>query len=342
MAFDVSIGILVLLVATTATADATDEDTLMSLWRLELPSILGVAMPGSEVLDEESVSVDMDYDSSEEARYEQACIEAEVDHERLMECSTASEAAKEVERDSEHAFPCMHPVAEPELYYNSLLPDNVDLGCFQPRTYLESAAKKALARGMIPGVMIARLADELPTSLRNIHGCGNFGSHLSPRAFTAGAYIHGPHAGMHLATSDFEILALVLISVVRGMRPEMYFSSVSLLRNIQSTLHRDCHNHARSTSMVLPVTMFSGGELFIEDKQGSSFMGSSRVAGSVHPLISDQEPCPVEFNPRLWHCNLPWGGERVVLVAYHIRNPELLPPHVALRLSQMGFRLRRK
>ena len=114
------------------------------------------------------------------------------------------------------------------------------------------------------------------------------------------------------------------------------------MRNIQSALHRDCHNHARSMNLVLPVTVFSGGELFVEDRHGSSVMGSSRVAGSVIPLLCEQEPAPVEFNPRLWHCNLPWGGERVVLVAYHIRNPELLPAPVASQLSLMGFRLRKR
>ena len=319
-----------------------EEDTLLSLWQLEIPSILGVAAPGSEVLDDESATFDMDYDSSEEARYEQAAIEADADHDLLMAYSTDSEAGEGSERGSEHSFLSALPAVEPMLCYNSILPVNVDLGCFQPRSCLEAAAKKALARGMIAGELIAMMVDELPNSLRSIHRCGNFGSKLSPKAFTAGAYIHGPHAGMHLATLEFEILVLVLISVVRGMRPELHFSSVSLLRNIQSALHRDCHNHARSTNLVLPVTVFSGGELFVEDRQGASVMGSSRVAGNVIPLLCEQEPRPVEFNPRLWHCNLPWGGERIVLVAYHIRNPELLPAPVASQLSQMGFQLRKR
>ena len=255
-----------------------------------------------------------------------------------MGYSTESAAS----RNSEPEFCPLLPSLEPLIHYNTLLPENIDLGCFQPRSCLEAEAKKALARGMVTGELIAMMAEELPTSFRSIHSCGNFGSKLAPKAFTAGAYIHGPHAGMHLVTLEFEILVLVFVSVIRGMRPELYFSSASLLRNIQAVLHRDCHNHARSTNLVLPVTMFSGGELFVEDRHGASVMGPSRIAGSVFPLLYDLEPCPVEFNPRLWHCNLPWGGERTILVAYHIRNPEKLPGHAASQLSRMGFQLRKR
>ena len=230
----------------------------------------------------------------------------------------------------------------PQIYYNTLLPENVDLGCFQPRSSLEAEAKKALLRGLMPGDLVASLADALPSSLRSIHGCGNFGSSLAPRAFTAGAFIHGPHAGLHTVTMEYELAVLVLVSVVRGMRPEMAFSTISLLRNIQATMHRDCHNHAQTYNFVLPMTHFSGGEVFVEDPYGKSSMGPWSIAGTVLPLLVDSEPSPVEFSPRLWHCNLPWGGERVILAAFHIRNPEMLPGNAALQLGRMGFRLRRK
>ena len=200
-----------------------DAEDLLSLWQLELPSILGVAAPGSEVLDDESATFDMNYDSSEEARYEQAAIEADADHDQLMAHSTDSEAGEDSESGLEHVFLHSLPTVSPELCYNTMLPANVDLGCFQPRCCLEAAAKKALARGMVDGELIARMVDVLPNSVWSIHKYDNFGSKLSPRAFTAGAYIHGPHAGMHMATLEYEILVLVLISVVRSMRPDCIF-----------------------------------------------------------------------------------------------------------------------
>ena len=54
---------------------------------------MGVAAPGAEVLDEDdSVSFDFEYDSSEEARYEQEAMAEDLDHDRLMASSTDSES----------------------------------------------------------------------------------------------------------------------------------------------------------------------------------------------------------------------------------------------------------
>ena len=271
-----------------------DEDT-RSIWRLELPS-----------MDEgESASFDLDYDSSEEARYEQEAIAANEDLEELMALSTDSNASAVPSSVSSFRW----RLQLPQIYYNTLLPENVDLGCFQPRSSLEADAKKALLRGLMPGDLVARLAEELPSSLRSIHGCGNFGSRLAPKAFTAGAFIHGPHAGLHTVTMEYELAVLVLVSVVRGMRPGMAFSTISLLRNIQASMRRDCHNHAQTCNFVLPMTQFSGGEIFVEDQYGMSRMGPWSLAGTVFPLLVDSEPSPVEFSPRLWHCIIISRGE---------------------------------
>ena len=173
-------------------------------------------------------------------------------------------------------------------------------------------------------------------------GIPPFGSRLLPRAFNAGAYIHGPHSGLHGTTMEYEIPVLLLTSVVRGTRPNLKFSTVSLLRNMRAALHRDRHNHAATTNLVLPLTQFTGGEVFVEDSSGTSIQGNPPIAGTVFPLLCDQEPTPVEFNPRLLHCTLPWGGERVILVAFHIRNPDMLPSQAAEQLIKMGVSLQKK
>ena len=325
------------LIAAYIAAHAMDDDSPLSIWQLEMPSILGVAAHGSEVLDDlESVSVDWDYDSSVEAQYEREAIAEDEDLEILMACSKSS--CNSVVSVSGCSL--SEPLCPPPIQYNTLLPDNVDLGCFQPRSFLESEAKKSLLRGLIDGALVAGLMDELPTSFRGIHGGDNFGSLLSPRVFNAGAFTHGPHAGLHLCTLAHELPVLALVSLVRGARPDLYFSTVSLLRNARAVMHRDCHNHARTVNFAIPLTQFSGGEIFVEDAAGDSQMGQFRVTGKAMPLLKDFEPSPVEFNPRLWHCTLLWGGERVILVACHIRNPDRLPRLAAEQLRNIGFRIR--
>ena len=203
-------------------------------------------------------------------------------------------------------YEILWPHLSPQICYNTLMPPSVDLDCFQPRTRLEADAKKALSQGMVLGEILARLTEELPSSLRAVHGDPPFGSRLLPRAFNAGAYIHGPHSGLHGTTMEYEIPVLLLTSVVRGMRPNFTFSTVSLLRNVRAALHRDSHNHAAASDLVLPLTQFTGGEVFVEDSSGTSIQGNPPIAGMVFPLLCDQEPTPVEFNPRLLHCTLPW------------------------------------
>ena len=313
------------------------DDSPLAIWQLEMPSIFGVAAHGSEVLDElDSISFDWDCDSSVEAQYEREAIAEDEDFDALMACSTNSGNSAV----SASGYSLGEPLCPPPIQCNTLLPDNIDLGCFQPRSFLESEAKKSLLRGLIDGALVAGLVDELPTSFRGIHGSDNCGSLLSPRVFNAGAFIHGPRAGLHLCTLAHELPVLVLVSLIRGARPDLYFSTVSLLRNVRAEMHRDCHNRARTVNFAIPLTHFSGGEIFVEDAAGDSQMGQFRVKGKVMPLLQDLEPLPVEFNPRLWHCTLPWGGERVILVAYHIRNPDRLPRLAAEQLCNMGFRIR--
>ena len=146
-----------------------DEEELRSLWLLELPSILGVAAPGAEVLDEgDSVSFDVEYDSPEEARYEQEAIAEDSDHDRLMASSTDSESCSAPSTPMNYEI--LWPHLSPQNCYNTLMPPSVDLDCFQPRTRLEADAKKALSQGMVPGDILARLTEELPSSLRAVHG----------------------------------------------------------------------------------------------------------------------------------------------------------------------------
>ena len=137
----------------------------------------------------------------------------------------------------------------------------------------------------------------------------------------------------------YEIPVLLMTSIIGGMRPDFRFSSATINRNIRSSLHRDCHNHAGSTNLVLPMTRFEGGEIFVEQLSGESRMPPSNIPGVLRPLFSQEFQCPVGFHPRLWHCTVPRSGTRVVLVGYHIRNPECLSHNHVLQLTQMGFRL---
>ena len=84
-------------------------------------------------------------------------------------------------------------------------------------------------------------------------------------------------------------------------------------RNVSAAPHRDKFNHAASQNLCLPCSEFQGGEIFIEDTAGSHQLQPSGPTGHVLQTTS-----ALQFSPRRLHATLPWAGDRLILIAYHI------------------------
>ena len=104
------------------------------------------------------------------------------------------------------------------MHFNLLLPYNIDLSCFEPSAPLESRLKRALTQGTVPSA---------------------FGHRKEPRLCYTGAYIHGKFAGLRLSTRQHELIGVFLVAVVRGLSPDLQFSTVALSRNMRAGVHRD-------------------------------------------------------------------------------------------------------
>ena len=140
-----------------------------------------------------------------------------------------------------------------------------------------------------------------------------------PKRFTVGAWIRGPMAGLHGWTCSFPWTTRVLMGIARTWSEEHAFTTVTLSMDTMAAPHKDMHNLASSLNLALPCSEFEGGELFVGSSEGQHRLAMDGPRGH---MLSTQEA--VLFPPRELHASLPWRGDRLLMVVYHIASPQRL------------------
>ena len=107
-----------------------------------------------------------------------------------------------------------------------------------------------------------------------------------------------------LHVRQFRAVTHLLVSLVRSLNPDHYYSSVSMLLNTRSAPHRDSNNHSSSVNMVVPLSGFSQGQIWVE-LGGGDF----EVNGVRGRLLEVTRPY-VTFQPKQLHCTMFWEGTR--------------------------------
>ena len=152
------------------------------------------------------------------------------------------------------------------------------------------------------------------------------------KSFSLGAYSHGV-VGVQTATRTHPQAAAVFCQVVTAVAPNHPFSTITVHEQVHVSCHRDSQNFD-VPKLVVPLTFFTGGALFVYDEQGSSEHGGCRG----HLL--DVQNQPWIFNAKKHrHEVLPHEGVRVTLVAYSVDRLHLLSPADKFYLFALGFRL---
>ena len=146
-----------------------------------------------------------------------------------------------------------------------------------------------------------------------------------PRTFIAGACVHGGTAAI---MSNFQMYPWVTrlgCSIAQQQAPDFWFSSMAVNLNCQSSVHRDSNSHSILPSAVIPASMFTGGQLWVEESAGSVFIDG--VPGRAVELTL---PCYLSIKTST--CN-PFM-DPLVIVLYHIRQAWRLPEQSRERLNR--------
>ncbi|CAE7424754.1 unnamed protein product, partial [Symbiodinium necroappetens] len=87
-------------------------------------------------------------------------------------------------------------------------------------------------------------------------------------AFSAGSFVHGGVVGLRNNTSVFAGAVELICKFLRGLMKGAPFTSVTILDQCMSSLHVDSSNEPESWNLIVPLSDFSGGNLWYECEQG--------------------------------------------------------------------------
>ncbi|CAE7249029.1 unnamed protein product [Symbiodinium sp. CCMP2592] len=156
-----------------------------------------------------------------------------------------------------------------------------------------------------------------------------------PSSFSTGAYNKGGLTGLRKACHDFPLATKCLVRFVRSVRPFHPFSTISIYDNVCTALHKDSRN-ACCENLIIPLTQFSGGELWLQQDNGAipQTFGGSEVFGTAMPI----PPEGLCFDARgILHCTMPWKGRRLIVVAFTVSKTEELKKSDAQLLEDLGI-----
>ena len=203
-----------------------------------------------------------------------------------------------------------------------------------PQGHVEELAHAAYGVNKITWEQLQRLFDLLPADdpkRKFQHECDD--RHALPaKMFTVGGYIHGPWSGLRKQTAQFPWLCSMLTGIVRHVYPSLRFTTITLLRNVQSNMHCDSHNDASTYNIVLPFSKYDGGELWVEHSCGNLRLQMNGPKGYAHST-----QVPLIFQPKHKHATMPWTLQRYCMVAFHVRNAERIDTKDMRVLLDQGF-----
>ena len=113
------------------------------------------------------------------------------------------------------------------------------------------------------------------------------------------------------------------------------FSAVSLLHNVNIATHVDRYNQPGSTNVLVPLSSFRRGELWLQEEHGPDLSPKGQHQGRNHPLRLPG----LEFDPLTKHATCPWKDDRLVLSAYTPLRTNRLELADIDHLVSLGFNL---
>ena len=151
----------------------------------------------------------------------------------------------------------------------------------------------------------------------------------------SGGYGHGPMVGVRNSTLSYPWTTALSCRYIREKAPWHRFGAVAFTVNLLSEAHVDSHNDPKSCNLLLPLTSFARGGLWLADDDGGVEMtvDGTKLKGNIHSF----EAGAICFNPRILRATERWEGTRAVLVGYTPRGLENLEAGDQAILDELGF-----
>ena len=194
----------------------------------------------------------------------------------------------------------------------------------------EQAAQALLQINSPPSLaQVLDMCEHLPWESPHVDGTSQ------GRAFYSGGKNKGGVFGLRKSCLAFPRVVRVLTSLLRQAVPHLPFTSLAILDQVQSGPHRDLLN-SFSPNVVIPLTSFEGGGIWIENQSGATqrVVQGKPLSGNVCDFSLGHVLVPART---CYHQTEPWSGRRVVLVGYCLDNKFSVQD--AEHLRALGFPL---
>ena len=307
------------------------------LWRLEMPSILGVSFgQGPEESDVEDIA---------EAYEEEALPMDSVAHGScapvdsiLLRAASQDAVMPHITLDVtyQQASTCLPNAWNvPDIVHTYVL-DPVPFPMEDmPVHRAELFSMRMLRRGhldMCDFSTLLELLDGVGAGLKRKCAIGG-GSSGAMASFSVGAYVQGGLGGILKCTRAFPWTVRLLVAVVRGCCFNHRFNAVSLHRNTLMAPHTDSHNARGFPNLVLPCSRWVGGGIWMAEASRLSTLVDASILGKVHAVRFPY----VLLDPHVLRGTQIWSGDRIILIAYAVRDVRLLCPEDVHFLADYGF-----
>ena len=158
---------------------------------------------------------------------------------------------------------------------------------------------------------------------------------LPGAAFFAGAVRGSDGMQTRPTTRQFPLAVQKICQFIRAADSGHPFASFVILRNVHSALHQD-HNNSAAPNLLLPITAFEGGGVWIQDETGQDFRWHQGTLVAGHPHSFTDGPIYLPARDRL-HETLPWSGDRAIVAAYTPAGLDALSAADVQFLESLGF-----
>ena len=168
-----------------------------------------------------------------------------------------------------------------------LLPSAMDL-TDNPFTHCptEQLATSCLHSQWAPFTIFERLLDGLPSMQDSRHSSPSIDQPSDYKSIFFGAYSQGPLVGLRAQTRRYPMVSRLLNAVLYTLSGEHNHSTVFLSRNRAMGLHSDSQNHQDVPNVLIPLSVFSGGQLFVESEEGDACLDhQGKVRGYIYTLL---------------------------------------------------------
>ena len=280
------------------------------LWRLELPSILGVAWGGGRLLDSDSDDGHFtDSEGNESETNVSSCsfdgnVFSEAD--KFLRCHAVEHnvtwSSRSVQLGEYWSMP-----PEGHTYVLDAPPL---LNAQLPSHPAELLAFRLLHRGSMHSSSFMQLVDVLPDLQKGKRrGCilqdppGR-----RQYSFAVGAFALGGLHGIMHATLDFPWVTKLLVAVVRGCCYNHIFSAVALHCNQKLSPHVDVNNAAGRSNLLIPCSRWRGGGLWVSDNKNAKQLSVDSATGCVLQIKSPY----IVMSPHVLHATMEsWSGMEI-------------------------------